>query len=164
MYGVDKDAYPIINARTYTASQTDAFDEDFVQKIIDDLEMGGTEVNFINTSYELKRVYQRYMTLYKKNIEYTTLEDGMKVLTHFGTPIVPTAQLAQDECYFLNTNDFAFYELGDWKWLEDEAGRVLKQHPSKPAFAATLVKYTELLCHKPNGVGFCKGISTTIAE
>ena len=164
LYGVDKDAYPIINARTYTASQTDAFDEDFVQKIIDDLEMGGTEVNFINTSYELKRVYQRYMTLYKKNIEYTTLEDGMKVLTHFGTPIVPTAQLAQDECYFLNTNDFAFYELGDWKWLEDEAGRVLKQHPSKPAFAATLVKYTELLCHKPNGVGFCKGISTTIAE
>lgn len=152
LYGVNKNDYPIINARTYEATSNDAFDEDFVQKIIDDLEMGGTDVNFINTSYELKRIYQRYMTLYKKNIEYTTLEDGMKVLTHFGTPIVPSAQLAKDECYFLNTNDFTFYELGDWKWLEDEAGRVLKQHPTKPAFSATLVKYTELLCHKPYGI------------
>lgn len=164
LYGVKKTDYPIMNAKTYTAASTDAFDEDFVQKIIDDLEMNGTSVNFINCSYELKRIYQRYMTLYKKNIEYTTLEDGMKVLTHFGTPIVPTSQIKADECYFLDTNDFAFYELGDWKWLEDESGRVLRQHASKPAYSATLVKYTELVCHKPNGVAYCKGIPTTIAS
>ncbi len=162
LYGVNKADYPIMNAMTYTGKTGDAFDEDFVQKIIDELEMNGTSVNFINCSYELKRIYQRYLTLYKKNIEYTTLEDGMKVLTHFGTPIVPTSQLKADECYFLNTNDFAFYELGDWKWLEDESGRVLRQHQSKPAYSATLVKYTELVCQKPNGVAFCKNIPTTI--
>ncbi len=162
LYGVNKADYPIMNAMTYTGKAGDAFDEDFVQKIIDELEMNGTSVNFINCSYELKRIYQRYLTLYKKNIEYTTLEDGMKVLTHFGTPIVPTSQLKADECYFLNTNDFAFYELGDWKWLEDESGRVLRQHQSKPAYSATLVKYTELVCQKPNGVAFCKNIPTTI--
>ncbi len=162
LYGVTKTDYPVMNAKTYTATTTDAFDEDYVQKIIDELEMCGTNVNFINSSYELKRLYQKYMTLYNKNIDYTTLEDGMKVITHFGTPIVPTNQVAAGECYFLNTDDFTFYELGDWKWLEDEAGRVLKQNPTKAAYSATLVKYTELLCHKPNGVAYCKNIPTSI--
>ena len=162
LYGVNKADYPIMNAKTYSATTSDAFDEDYVQKIIDDLETNGTSVNFINCSYDLKRIYQRYLTLYKKNIEVATLEDGMKVLTHFGTPIVPTNQLKADECYFLNTDDFAFYELGDWKWLEDESGRVLRASSTKPSYSATLVKYTELVCQKPNGVAYCKNIPTSI--
>lgn len=164
LYGVSKASYPIMNARTYSATAQDAFDEDYVQGVIDDLEMGGTNVNFINCSYELKRVYQKYLTLYKKNIEHTSLEDGTKVLSHFGIPMVPTSQVKAGECYFLNTDDFAFYELGDWKWLEDESGRVLKQSASKPSYMATLVKYTEMLCQKPNGVAFVSGLSTTVTE
>lgn len=164
LYGVDRSAYPIMKAKKYTGATSDTFDEDYVQKIIDDLEMAGTNVNFINCSYELKRLYQKYLTIYKKNIEYTTLEDGMKVITHFGTPIVPTNHVAAGECYFLNTDDFTFYELGDWKWLEDESDRILKQHANKPAYSATLVKYTELICQKPSGVAYCSGIPTTVAS
>ena len=164
LYGVTKADYPIMNAKSYTGELTTAFDEDYVQGIIDDLESDGTNVNFINCSYELKRLYQRYLTLYKKNINVATLEDGMQVITHFGIPIVPTNQVAAGEAFFLNTDDFTFYQLGDWKWLEDESGRVLKQHPSKPAYAATLVKYTELLCQKPNGVAYCSSIPTSVIE
>lgn len=163
LYGVDRASYPIMNSKKYNGASS-VFDEDYVQSIIDDLESAGTNVNFINCSYELKRVYQRYLTLYKKNINFTTLEDGMKVLTHFGVPIVPTNQVKADEAYFLNTDDFTFYQLGDWKWLEDESGRVLKQHPTKPAYSATIVKYTELVCQKPNGVAFASGLPTTISE
>lgn len=162
LYGVNRETYPIMKSTTYTATTSDAFDEEYVQKIIDNLEMNGTNVNFINCSYDLKRVYQKYLTLYKKNVEFTTLEDGTRVITHFAIPIVPTNQIGSGECYFLNTDDFMFYELGDWKWLEDESGRVLKQNASKPAYSATLVKYTELLCHKPSGVAFCTNIPTTI--
>ena len=162
LYGVSKSSYPVMNAMKITAASTDAFDEEYVQSIIDKLEMNGTNVNFINCSYELKRLYQKYLTIYNKNIPYTTLEDGMKVLTHFGTPIVPTNHVGAGEVYFLNTDDFTFYELGDWKWLEDESGRVLKQHASKPAYSATLVKYTELVCQKPSGVGFVTGLSTSV--
>lgn len=162
LYGVDRSQFPVMNAKTYTAKPTDCFDEDFVQEQIDNLEMDGTVVDFINCSYALKRLYQKYLKLYNKNIEYTTLEDGMKVLTHFGVPIVPTNHVADGECYFLNTNDFMFYELGDWKWLEDEGGRILKQVADKPAYSATLVKYTELLCHKPSGVCLCSEIPTTV--
>ena len=53
-----------MNAKTYTATTSDAFDEDYVQKVVDDLEKNGTAVNFINCSYELKRAYQKYLTLY----------------------------------------------------------------------------------------------------
>lgn len=162
LYGVNRSSFPVINAKTYTATSSDAFDEEYVQTIIDDLEKEGTNVNFINCSYDLKRIYHKYLTIYSKNVEYTTLEDGTKVITHFGIPLVPTNYLRGGECYFLNTDDFMFYELGDWKWLEDETGRVLKQHPTKPAYSATLVKYTELLCQKPSGVAYCKNIPTTI--
>ena len=151
-----------MNAKTYTGTSTDAFDEEYVQKIIDDLEKSGTDVNFINCSYDLKRLYHKYMTLYSKNVEYATLEDGTRVITHFGIPLVPTNHLASGECYFLNTDDFVFYELGDWKWLEDEAGRVLKQNPNYASYSATLVKYTELICQKPSGVAYCKNIPTTV--
>ncbi len=164
LYGVNRTTYPIMNAKKYTSQSSAVFDEDYVQSIIDTLESDGTNVNFINCSYELKRLYQKYLTLYKKNIEYTTLEDGMKVITHFGTPIVPTNQVKADECYFLNTDDFTFYQLGDWRWLEDESGRILKQNATKPAYSATLVKYTELICQKPNGVAYCSGIPTTVSE
>ncbi len=164
LYGVDKSSYPVMNAKSFVGTSTTAFDEDYVQSVIDELEIDGTSVNFINCSYELKRLYQKYMTLYNKNIEYTTLEDGMKVITHFGIPVVPTNHVGAGEAYFLNTDDFMFYELGDWKWLEDESGRVLKQHATKPAYGATLVKYTELLCHKPSGVGYCSSIPTSVIE
>ncbi len=164
LYGVTRSAQPNINATNITAKETDAFDQEYVQGIIDELEMKGTNVNFINCSYELKNLYQKYLTLYNKNIEFTTLEDGMKVLTHFGIPIVPTKQVDAGECYFINTDDLVFYELGDWKWLEDEAGRVLKQNDSFPSYSATLVKYTELLCHKPSGVGHVVSIPTSIKE
>ncbi len=162
LYGVTKATYPVMNAKSYTATTTDAFDEDYVQKIIDDLEMDGTNVNFINTSYELKRLYQKYLTLYNKNIDYMVLEDGTRAVSHCGIPMVATNHLSGGECYFLNTDDFVFYELGDWKWLEDEAGRVLKQHPTKAAYSATLVKYTELVCHKPSGVAYCSNLPTSI--
>ncbi len=163
LYGVKRSDYPVMNA-TKIDGTSKAFDEDFVQEVIDDLEMKGTTVNFINCSYELKRLYQKYLTTYNKNIAYTVLEDGMKVLTHFGTPIVPTNHVAEGEAYFLNTDDFTFYELGDWKWLEDQNGRILKQFADKPAYSATLVKYTELLCQKPSGVGYVHSLSTSMPE
>lgn len=161
LYGVNRTEYPVMNAKNYTASDKH-FDEDFVQSVIDDLETEGTNVNFINCSYQLKRAYQGYQKLFMRNVDIATLEDGTKVITHFGVPIVPTNCVDDKECYFLNTDDFMFYELGDWKWLEDESGRILKQSPTKAAFSATLVKYTELLCHRPSGVGHATDVNPEV--
>jgi len=165
LYGVNRSEYPIMKSQAINAYNSGiVFDEEYVQSVIDGLERNGTMVNFINCSYELKSLYQKYLTLYNKNISYTTLDEGMTVMTHVGIPMVPTNLIKSGECYFLNTNDFTFYELGDWKWLEDEAGRVLKQHPTKPTYSATLVKYTELICQKPNGLAYCYDLSTTLPD
>ena len=64
--------------------------------------------------------------------------------------------------YFLNTNDFTMYEMCDWKWLEDESGRILRQNPNYPTYSATLVKYAELICEKPAGQGKLSNIATTL--
>ena len=41
-------------------------------------------------------------------------------------------------------------------------GRILKQNPNYPTYSATLVKYAELLCEKPNGQGKISSIATTL--
>ena len=47
--------------------------------------------------------------------------------------------------YLLNTDDFALHQLCDWKWLEGEDGKVIKQVADKPVYKATLVKYADLI-------------------
>ena len=61
--------------------------------------------------------------------------------------------------YVLNTDEFALHQLCDWRWLEGDDGKVLKQTAGKPVYTATLVKYADLLCEKPIGQGVITGIT-----
>ena len=45
------------------------------------------------------------------------------------------------------------------KQYADDDGRVLKQVPGKPVYTATLVKYADLICARPNGQGMLTGIT-----
>jgi hypothetical protein len=60
--------------------------------------------------------------------------------------------------YLLNTDDFCLHQLSDWRWLEGEDGKILKQIAGKPVYTATLVKYAELICARPYGQGMLTGI------
>ena len=53
--------------------------------------------------------------------------------------------------FLLDTKEFNMHQLCDWKWLESEDGRVIKQTLNKPTYQATLVKYADLICNKPAG-------------
>ena len=66
--------------------------------------------------------------------------------------------------YLLNTNDFTMHELCDWKWLEGEDGRILRQNQGYPTYSATLVKYAELICDKPCGQAKISGIKSTVTN
>ena len=66
--------------------------------------------------------------------------------------------------YLLNTDDFTLYELADWSWISDEAGRVIRQNPGFPTYSATLVKYAELICDKPFGQGKISNITATVED
>ena len=83
-------------------------------------------------------------------------------MTYNGIPVIGERFVPANTMYLLNTNDFTLYEMCDWKWLEDENGRILKQNPDYATYSATLVKYAELLCDKPGGQGKISNIATTL--
>ena len=78
---------------------------------------------------------------------------GFKAVSFNGIPVIADRFCPEGTMYLLNTDDFKVHQLCDWKWLEGEDGKILKQVPGKPVYTATLVKYAELMCEKPNGQG-----------
>ena len=87
------------------------------------------------------------------------LNGGFTALSYNGIPIVADRFCPEGTMYLLNTKDFKIHQLCDWEWLEDEGGHVLKQVPGKAIWRATLVKYADLMCDKPQGQGMLSGIT-----
>ena len=87
------------------------------------------------------------------------LKGGYKAISYNGIPIVSDRFCPEGTMYLLNTDDFTLHQLCDWKWLEGEDGKVLKQVPGTPTYSATLVKYADLVCTRPCGQAMLTGIT-----
>ncbi|MBQ8908799.1 MAG: phage major capsid protein [Clostridia bacterium] len=163
IYGVSKTEYPWLKPFVSTASTE--ISDILIQEAIDFLDMNtDSQINFISCSSKVRRAYQEYLGAYRRNIEVAELEGGYKTITHNGIPVVADRFVDDDTMYLLNTNDFTLHELCDWKWLEGEDGRILKQNQGYPTYSATLVKYGELICDKPCGQAKISGISSTVTN
>lgn len=84
---------------------------------------------------------------------------GYKTVAFEGIPVIVDRYCDKEDMYFLNTNDFKFHQLTDWQWLESDGGSILKQINGYAGYAATLVKYGDLVCHYPMGQGHLCDIS-----
>ncbi len=136
-----------------------------IQTAIDFLEENAdSKINFIATSRKIRRAYQEYLNIYRKNVDIVDLGNGIKTITHNGIPVYADRFVKEGDMYLLNTDDFTLYELGDWSWIEDEAGRVIRQNAGYPTYSATLVKYGELICDKPYGQGKISNISASVND
>lgn len=51
--------------------------------------------------------------------------------------------------YFLNSKDFKLHQLCDWRWLEGDNGKIIRQNAGSATYTATLVKYADLICDRP---------------
>lgn len=123
-----------------------------MQSVIDYLEENfGSNVDFIVCSSGVKRNYQTYLASYRSNIDVLDLAGGFKAISYNGIPIVSDRFAPKNTMYMLNTAEFKLHQLCDWKWLEGEDGRVIKQNAGTPTYSATLVKYADLICDKPCG-------------
>lgn len=163
IYGVSKTEYPWL--RAFTSTESKEISDILIQEAIDFLELNSdSQINFITCSNRVRRSYQEYLGAYRRNIDITELDGGYKTITHNGIPVVADRFVRDDEMYLLNTNDFTLHELCDWKWLEGEDGRILKQNQGYPTYSATLVKYAELICDKPCGQAKISNISTTVTN
>lgn len=144
----------------YMKTDVGSITETVIQKAIDYLdETAGSRINFIVCSSGVKRAFQKHLATYKRNVDVMNLEGGYKALSYNGIPIVSDRFCPAGTMYLLNTDDFTLHQLCDWKWLEGEDGKILKQNAGKPTYTATLVKYADLICAKPCGQAMLSGIT-----
>lgn len=157
LYGLSKSSYSFLNSYSKTSS---TLDEIVIQKVIDKLEMeSGSVIDFIACSAKAKYAFQDYMASYKRNIDIMELNGGYKSLSYNGIPLVYDRFVPEGQMILLDTKAFKLHQLCDWRYLETENGKILRQTQGKPTYTATLVKYCDLICDRPNGQGRITGIA-----
>ena len=161
LYGLDRASHSWMNPyiKDLSSGSNTDITEVAIQTAIDNLEeIANSKVDFIVCSSGVKRNYQNYMISYRSNINVMDLEGGFKAISYNGIPLVSDRFVPNNTMFLLNTQDFNLHQLCDWKWLESEDGRVIKQTPGKATYQATLVKYADLICNKPCGQAKITGI------
>ena len=157
LYGVTRDRSAM---QPYMQTDVGEISENIIQKAIDTIEENsGGQVNFIVCSWGVRRALAEYFKQFKTMLPTMELEGGFTAMSFNGIPIVADRFCPDGTMYLLNTDDFAIHQLCDWQWLESEDGKILKQVAGKPVYTATLVKYAELICERPNGQGMLSGIT-----
>jgi hypothetical protein len=123
-----------------------------LQTAIDHIEsFTSSTIDFITCAQNVKMAYQQYLSTYKRNIDIMELAGGYKSMSFGGVPVVGERFMSPNMLYMLDTKAFKLHQLCDWQFIESENGRVLRQAQGKPTYSATLVKYCDLVCDRPNG-------------
>lgn len=158
LYGVSRADNPWL--QPYSKTSVGEINDIVIQEAIDSMEeVCGSTIDFITCSSAVKRMYQKYLGEYRRNIDVLELKGGYKAISYNGIPLISDRFVEEDAMYLLNTKDFTIHQLCDWQWLEGDDGRVIKQTQGYPTYTATLVKYCDLICDKPNGQAKLSGIT-----
>ena len=158
LYGVDITKNPFLKSPVKT--NVGAIDDIVIQRAIDELENNANSaVDYLACSADVKYAYQEYLGQYKRNVDVMTLDGGYKSLSFNGIPLVYERFVDDGTMYLLNTKSFKLHRLCDWRFLETENGKILRQNQGKATYTATLVKYCDLICSRPNGQYKLSGIT-----
>lgn len=158
IYGVDRTAHEWL--KPYKMTAVGDIDESVLQTAIDEIEeSSGSKIDFIVCSWGVKRALVERLKSNQILTSTMELKGGYTALSYNGIPVVADRFCPEGTMYLLNTKDFKLHQLCDWEWLEGEDGKVLKQKAGEPVYSATLVKYAELICDRPNGQGMLTGIT-----
>ena len=162
----DKDLYGLSRAeRSWlqpgkgSVTANEPFSMAYMQERIDRIEeLAGSHVDYIVTTYDARRQYMTDMAMLRINLDYMTLDGGFKTLAHNGIPIVADRFVPERCMYLLNSKDFCLHQLCDWRWLEGDGGKIIKQKQGSATYGATLVKYADMICDRPIGQGKIENI------
>ena len=144
----------------YIKESVGTISENAIQIAIDYLEeTAGSRVDMIVCSWGVKRALQAVLSESRMQTDMAELAGGYRTITYNGIPVVADRFCPAGTMYLLNTRDFCLHQLCDWKWLEGDDGKVLRQVPGKPLYTATLVKYADLICTRPCGQAMLTGIT-----
>ena len=158
LYGLNKNQNSWL--KSHVEEGVGTLTETVMQTAIDEIEeVTGGEIDFISCSAKVRREYQEAVSTYRRNVDIMNLQGGFKALSYNGIPVVADRFVEDDTMYLLNTKDFELCQLCDWQWLEDNDGKIIRQKEGYPIYTATLVKYAELLCNRPNSQAKLTGIT-----
>ena len=144
----------------YIKESVGTISENAIQTAIDYLEeTAGSRVDMIVCSWGVKRALQAVLAESRMQTDMAELAGGYRTITYNGIPVVADRFCPAGTMHLLNTRDFCLHQLCDWKWLEGDDGKVLRQVPGKPLYTATLVKYADLICTRPCGQAMLTGIT-----
>jgi hypothetical protein len=162
LYGLSRTTYNWLNP--YKDSSETVITSAVIQKAIDYVdEVAGGEIDFIVGAYDVRRFYLDYLSLSRTNVDYMNLDGGYKALSYNGIPFIADRFIEDGTMYLLNSKDFKLHQLCDWRWLEGDGGRIIRQKAGTPTYSATLVKYADLICDKPIGQAKISGITSGVA-
>ena len=157
LYGLTRASNKWLSPYKKTASE---LSDITIQTAMDTLdEVAGSVADFIVCSGGVKRAYQEYLITNRSNIDVMNLQGGYKAISYTGIPVISDRFCPAGTMYVLNTSDFHLHQLCDWRWLEGDDGRIIKQVANKPVYTATLVKYADLICDRPIGQAMISGIT-----
>lgn len=150
LYGLSRAGRSWLAPKTY--SEVGAISSSKIQSAIDYVdEIAGSQIDFIVCSYDVRRKYLDHLALTRTNIDYMNLDGGFKALSYNGIPLIADRFVEEGDMYLLNSKDFKIHQLCDWRWLEGDNGKVIKQKAGSATYGATLVKYADMICDKPIG-------------
>ncbi len=157
LYGLERASHKWLTPYKKTSA---TLNDVTIQRAIDALEeTAGSVADFIVCSGGVKRAYQDYLVTNRTNIDVMNLQGGYKAISYNGIPVVSDRFVPKGTMYILNTSDFHLHQLCDWRWLEGDDGRIIRQTPNKPVYTATLVKYADLICDRPIGQAMISGVT-----
>lgn len=158
LYGLSRAGRSWLAPKTY--SEVGAISSSKIQSAIDYVdEIAGSQIDFIVCSYDVRRKYLDHLALTRTNIDYMNLDGGFKALSYNGIPLIVDRFVEEGDMYLLNSKDFKIHQLCDWRWLEGDNGKVIKQKAGSATYGATLVKYADMICDKPIGQVKLSGIT-----
>ncbi len=162
IYGVERSKSSALTP--YIVEDFGAVSEVKMMEVLDHLEeTTGSRTNFIICSNDVRRALVNLFAANKRYVDTLDLKGGFKAISFNGIPIVTDRFCPAGTMYFLNTEDFCMYQLGDWDWIPGEDGKILKQVAGKPIYEATLVKYLNLMCFNPSAQAMVKGVTDGVA-
>lgn len=152
LFDTDKETLYSLNRKKWNFNPQvkiiNEFNSTEIEEIIDNI---NPKVNFMICSPKTKRTFIEQQKLKRQSVDRIKCNDGLYYTTfnENNVVIIPYKFMADNEIWLVDSNDFKIHQLCDWEWLTDEEDKILRKHPTKPIYSATLVKYCDLLCHKP---------------
>ena len=125
-----------------------------VLTFIDDLRVNNNaNTDIITVGYAWRRAYQNSLKNFALNTDIVNLAGGVKSVTLNGIPVFATRFIAPNQGYMLDSSTFKLHQLCDWSWLANDKGEILHQKEGYAVQSATLAKYCDMICDRPNKNG-----------